>query len=71
MFESIFKVYFQALSFSRMHGLKSPYSYEIAYDYYRESLSCPHPPMQGNIWYDDKKIWRWYDDIKNYHIAQH
>ncbi len=30
-----------SLSLSRTRGLKSPNSYEIAYDKYRESLSCP------------------------------
>ncbi len=56
------------LSLSRTRGLKSPNSYEIAYDKYRESLSCPHPPMHDNI--GDLTGWR-YDDMKNDHIAQH
>ncbi len=54
--------YFQALSLSRTRGLKSPNSYEIAYDKYRESLSCPHPPMQDNIVYRRSHrlaIWRY------------
>ncbi len=32
-----------SLSLSRTRGLKSPNSYEIAYDKYRESLSLPPP----------------------------
>ncbi len=54
--------YFQALSLSRTHGLKSPNSYEIAYDKYRESLSFPHPPMHDNIVYRRSHrlaIWRY------------
>ncbi len=56
------------LSLSSTHGLKSPNSYEIAYDKYIESLSCPHPPMYNNIVYRRSHrlaIWL------NYHIAQH
>ncbi len=54
--------YFQALSLSRTRGLKSPNSYEIAYDKYRESLSCPHPSMHDNIVYlrsHRLAIWRY------------
>ncbi len=37
---------------SLMHAqFKSPNSLEIAYDKYRESLSCPHPRMHDNIVY--------------------
>ncbi len=56
------------LSFSRTRSLKSPNSYEIAYDKYRESLSCPHPPVHDNIVYRDLTGWR-YDYMKNDHIA--
>ncbi len=51
-----------SLSLSRTRGLKSPNSYEIAYDKYRESLSCPHPPMHDNIVYRRSHrlaIWRY------------
>ncbi len=52
MFESIlFRLLLLPGFLSLTHGLKSPNSYEIAYDKYRESLSCPHPPMHDNIVY--------------------
>ncbi len=41
---------------------KWPHSYEIAYDKYRESLSCLHPPMHDNIVYrrsDRLAMWRY------------
>ncbi len=60
--------YFQALSLSRTRGLKSPNSYEIAYDKYRESLSCPHPPCTIISCIGDLTGWQ-YDDMKNDHIA--
>ncbi len=47
MFESILfwlLVLPGSLSLSRTRSLKTPISYEVAYDKYRESLSCPHPP---------------------------
>ncbi len=47
------------ISLSRTRGLKSPNSYEIAYDKYTESLSCPHPPMHDNIVYRRSVIWRY------------
>ncbi len=50
------------LSLSGTRGLKSPNSYEISYDKYRESLSCPHPPMHDNIVYRRSHrlaIWRY------------
>ncbi len=51
-----------SLSLSLSRGLKSPNSYEIAYDKNRESLSCPHPPMHDNIVYRRSHrlaIWRY------------
>ncbi len=56
------------LSLSHTRGLKSPNSYEIAYD---KSLSlAPTHPCTIISCIGDLTGWR-YDDMKNDHIAQH
>ncbi len=74
MFESILfrlLVLPGSLSLSRTRSLKTPISYEVAYDKYRESLSCPHPPhARYNRVLAISQAGR-YDDINNDHIAQH
>ncbi len=50
------------LSLSLMHLRFKLTKYEIVYDKYRESLSCPHPPMHDNIVYRRSHrlaIWRY------------
>ncbi len=59
-----------SLTHARTRGLTSPNSYEIAYDKYRESLSCPTHPCTIISCIGDLTGWR-YDDMKNDHIAQH
>ncbi len=52
-----------------MHAqFKSPNSYEIAFDKYRESLFCPQPPVHDNIVF--RRSHR-LAIMKNDHIAQH
>ncbi len=53
---------------SLMHTqFKSPNNYEIAYDKYREFLSCTHP-RTIILCIGDLTGWR-YGDMKNDHIA--
>ncbi len=63
MFESIlFRLLVLPGSLSLTHARFKITKYEIAYDKYRESLSCPHPPMHDNIVYRRSHrlaIWRY------------
>ncbi len=65
-FQYVWKYIISVIGTSRLSLIhmqfKSPNSYEIAFDKYRESLSCPHPPMHDNIMYQRSHrlaIWRY------------
>ncbi len=66
VFQYVWKYIISVIGTSRLSLIhaqfKSPNSYEIAFDKYRESLSCPHPPMHDNIMYQRSHrlaIWRY------------